>query len=223
MKNTLKKTVNIFKRFWIIGLVLLIFDPSVLIAQGGKFELTPFGGYMFGGRLRFYEGDLRLKDNANYGLAIDIEVSPDTKLELFWSQMQTSAEFKPFYGYDYLRGSFDLSINYFQIGAIREMGKDNIRPFGSFSLGTTYSSPKDNKISDDWRFSITLGGGVKIWLSDHIGIRLQARLLMPIYWGGVGIFAGWGSGGSSSGISLSAGSAILQGDLTGGLIFAFGD
>jgi len=44
-----------------------------------------------------------------------------------------------------------------------------------------------------------------------------------MYWGGVGIYAGWGSGGSSSGISINAGSSMLQGDFTGGLIFAFGD
>jgi len=58
-----------------------------------------------------------------------------------------------------------------------------------------------------------------IWFSDRIGIRLQGRLLMPLYFAGAGVY--FGSGGS--GLSVGAGSTILQGDLTAGLIIGLGD
>jgi len=119
MKSVLKLTVFI--------LLAILFDPSVLQAQG-KIEITPYGGYMFGGKVRFYEGDLKINDNANYGLALDIEVARDTKLELFWTEMQTTAEFKPYYGFDnpdYWIEPFDVRIGYIQIGTLREVELDN--------------------------------------------------------------------------------------------------
>lgn len=204
--------------------VVIISVPVELFAQGGKAELTPFVGYQFGGKLRFYEGDLKIYDNMNYGLALDIEMAPDSKLEIFWSHMQTEAQFFGYYGYDYLSTErFAMNVGYIQIGGVQEIDMDNIRPFGSFTLGTTYFMPTANPgeptYQDAWKFSVTLGGGAKIWVSDRVGIRLQGRLMLPMFWGGVGFTVG--SGGS--GFTMGAGTSMVQGDFTGGLIIALGD
>ncbi len=213
---------TLFLALMAIGLAAFII-PSDAISQG-KIELTPFGGYMFGGKMRFYEGDLKINDNANYGLIMDVEVAPDTKIELLWSHMSTEAGFQGKYGYDFLTTPpFDVSVGYIQIGSVRELNYDNIRPFGAFTLGTTYFLPSGNtgevSYQDTWKFSVTLGGGAKIWLSDRIGIRLQGRLMMPMFWGGVGFTVGTGG----SGFSVGAGTTMVQGDFTGGLIIALGD
>ena len=214
---------KIFYQFGIALAVLLMLLPDGANAQG-KFELTPFGGYMFGGKMRFYEGDLKINDNANYGLVLDVEVAPDTKLELFWSQMSTTAQFKGYYGYDFLTTDpFDVNVGYIQIGSVRELNYDNIRPFGAFTLGTTYFIPSGNtgtvNYQDTWKFSVSLGGGAKIWLSDRVGIRLQGRLMLPMFWGGVGFTVGTGG----SGFTVGASTSMVQGDFTGGLIIALGD
>lgn len=200
---------------------LIILDPSALYAQS-PIELTPFAGYMFGGKLRFYEGELKIHDAADYGLVLDIEMAPDTKLEIFWSQMNTQAQFNPYYNYEELRVEpFDMSVGYIQIGGVQEMDLDNIRPFGAFTLGTTYFLPKDNAntYQDAWKFSVTLGGGVKIWFSDRVGIRLQGRLMLPMFWGGAGFTFGTGG----SGITMGAGTSMIQGDFSGGLIIGLGN
>jgi hypothetical protein len=207
----------------ILLFVLLITDPLSVLSQG-KIEITPFGGYMFGGKMRFYEGDFKIYDAGNYGLAIDIELANDTKLELFWSQMNTTAQFKPYYGFDYLgREAFDINVGYIQIGGVREIDMDNIRPFGVMTVGTTYFKPQSKageyQYSDDWRFSVSLGGGAKIWFTDRVGIRLQGRLLLPMFWGGAGFTFGTGG----SGISVGASTSMVQGDFTGGLIIGLGD
>lgn len=214
---------NLFKSIGLIVITLSVIIPSVVIAQP-KIELTPFGGYQFGGKMRFYEGDLKIENAPNYGILMDIAVAPDTKLELYWSQMQTSASFTPYYGYGYLDTlikPFDVNINYIQIGGVREAQLDNAKivPFGAFTLGATYFSPTDNTVNDSWKFSMTLGAGLKIWFSDRVGIRLQGRMLMPMYFGGAGVYFGTGG----SGISVGAGSSIIQGDFTGGLIIGLGD
>lgn len=218
---------KVFYTLSIFFAALLIGIPAETIAQGGKFELTPFAGYQFGGKLRFYEGDLKIQDNANYGLALDIAMAPNSKLELYWSQMSSTAQFIGTYGYDYLSTDpFDVNVGYIQIGGVQEVEIDNdmIVPFGAFTLGTTYFIPTSNstdqvKYDDTWKFSVALGGGLKIWLSDRVGIRLQGRLLLPMFWGGAGFTVGTGG----SGFTVGAGTSMVQGDFTGGLIIALGD
>jgi hypothetical protein len=209
----------ILKITGILALVFLLINPGSLSAQG-KFEITPIVGYQFGGKLRMYEGDLKVKDQMNYGLAASTALAQDTKLEFMWTHMETSAEFKPYYGYEYLRGQFNLNINYYQLGALKEFPKGGaVVPFGEFTLGAVQFSPTESYVDETWRFSITLGGGAKFWLSDHIGIRLQGRLLMPLYFQGVSIYAGTGG----TGMGIGAGVPIIQGDFLAGLIFAFGE
>lgn len=208
----------IFKSALLFAIILMI-DPVSSFAQG-KFELTPFAGYQFGGKLRMYEGDLKIKDNANYGIVGDIEVAKDTKIELLWTHMQTTAEFNPYYNYESLRiDPFDINVGYIQIGSVREINMDEIRPFGVFTLGTTYFMPKNTVYDDSWKFSVTLGGGVKIWLTDRVGVRLQGRLMLPMFWGGAGFTVGTGG----AGFSVGAGTSMVQGDFTGGLIIALGE
>lgn len=204
--------------------ITIFVSPVQTIAQGG-IELTPFAGYQFGGKMKYYEGELKIENNMNYGLALDIPMASGTKLELYWSQMNTTAKFRGYYGYDFLTTEpFDLNVGYIQIGGMHEMDMDNIKPFGVFTLGTTYFMPEKGassyvEYSDTWKFSVTLGGGAKIFLSDRVGIRLQGRLLLPMFWGGAGFTVGTGG----SGFTVGAGTSMVQGDFTGGLIIVLGD
>jgi hypothetical protein len=67
---------------------------------------------------------------------------------------------------------------------------------------------------DIWRFAFTVGGGAKIYLSDRFGLRLQGRIMAPLYFSGGGVYFGTGG----SGFGVSGGIPILQGDFTAGLI-----
>jgi hypothetical protein len=209
-----------------LALILMI-APAITKAQG-KVEISPFAGYMFGGSLNFYEGKLKAENNLNYGVAMDIKLATDTQIELMWTQMGTTAQFEPYYSYEYLAtNSFDVNVGYIQIGGVREMDMDKVHPFGVFTLGTTYFIPKNvdfpntdsyEDIDSEWVFSMTLGGGAKIWLSDVVGIRLQGNLMLPMFWGGAGFTVGTGG----SGFYVGTGTSMVQGDFTGGLIFALG-
>jgi hypothetical protein len=213
--------IQMKKLYKIAGFLLIaifIFDGINVSAQ--RIEITPFGGYMFGGKMRFYEGELKIQNSGNYGLALDIEVAPETMIELFWSQMNTTAEFRPYYGYEFLRvDPFDVAVGYIQIGSVREIDMDNIRPFGAFTIGTAYFIPQDTQYKTSWKFAATLGGGAKIMFSDRIGIRLQGRLMLPFFWGGAGFTVGTGG----AGFSVGAGTSMVQGDFTGGLIIGLGN
>ena len=63
---------------------------------------------------------------------------------------------------------------------------------------------------------------MKYFFTDVVGIKVQARLLMPLYFGGVGIGCGIGTGGANCGGGATFGSEIIQGDFTGGVVLRLG-
>ncbi len=75
-------------------------------------------------------------------------------------------------------------------------------------------SPEDTKYETNIYAAMNFSGGVKIYLSEKLGLRLQGRLLMPLYVSGGGFYVGTGG----AGVSVGAGVPILQGDLSAGLI-----
>jgi hypothetical protein len=202
------------KRFRKPVIVFLLGAVS-LSALAQEFEISPYTGWMLGGRLNTYNGSANVKDGQNYGIAISYEMAYLTKVEFMYNRMVSELEIREYANEPYI--PFKLANDYFQIGVVRELMDDVVRPFGVGMLGAAIFTPQDSQYSAQWRFSASLAGGIKIFPTEHIGIRLQARMLIPMYFGGLGFWCG--TGGCSGG--LSASSAMVQGDFTGALIFAF--
>jgi len=192
----------------------------VLMAQSGKIELTPTFSTMWGGTIETVYGKVVLEDGPQYGFIFDYTVQRELQLELYYSYLKSNATFSR-YGYETVPADLenlneDLVVNYIQVGALYQVPKGNVRPFFTFTAGTVIFSPSSSKYTDEWRAAITFGGGVKIFLSESIGLRVQGRLLLPFYVSGGGVW--FGTGGASVGVS--AGIPIVQGDLGIGLIIA---
>jgi len=154
---------------------------------------------------------------------LSIEVAPSTHAEFSYTYMGTYGTIERGGGIPQNLG--DVDVHYYQIGGVRETPVgDNVDAFGTLSFGGTTFSPKNDiyesnsgerySLNNKTYFSVGVGGGVKLWLSDVIGIRLQARMLMPVTWGGFY----FGTGGSGA----TVGSAIISGDVGGGLVFKIG-
>ncbi|QZE12984.1 hypothetical protein K4L44_10325 [Halosquirtibacter laminarini] len=182
-----------------------------------RFEVTPMIGFQFGGKVDFVQGQLNIRDDMMYGGAVGVHLHPDGDAEFSYSRMDTRADFN---SYGILKsGSYNLSVDYFQVGYLHYMKRGALRPFGLISVGATLLNSKDDKVSDTSLFSMALGGGVKYYLNDRVGLRLQGRLLMPMYFDGAGFMVGFGGGGSYSSIGVSATSVMVQGDFSLGLVF----
>jgi hypothetical protein len=214
-------------------LILPIILSGIVLAQGlqpigsqrrGRkanrgFELGGFYGYQFGGGFTVYQGDVNIIDTGNYGfyIAMPLPVGRAKQLELSYTRQDTRLELKRYPG-GIKESLTDLTVEYYQIGGINQFitPGSKLVPYGMFTLGATRFHPKNSEYTDDkWMFAVTLGGGVKIFVREKIGLRLQGRLLLPINWGGAGLW--FGSGGPQVGVS--GGSSVLQGDLSGGLFF----
>lgn len=211
---------SLFSKISVIVMILAF--TGNMVAQDHKVELTPFGGYLLGGSIKFYEGKFKLVDNGCYGGAMAVQLKSGNFIELSYTGMTTTGEWRPYSQYiiDYPEKTVDMAVNYFQIGTLNEIPLDNesIRPYGTVTLGTTWFNLKDAVYDDEWLFSVTAGLGLKYFFNDKVGIRLQARLLLPLVYNGAGFAIGTGGGG----VYVSSSAPIVQGDFTGGLIIALG-
>jgi opacity protein-like surface antigen len=204
-------------------LIILFFTGTGLtFAQDHKVELTPFGGYMLGGSVKFYEGKFKIQDAGCYGGMLAVQVRSGSFVEFSYTGMTTQGDWKPYSDYIFSvpEGTVDMAVNHFQIGSVNELPLDNeaIRPYGTVSLGTTWFNIQDDDADDEWLFSVAAGLGLKYFFNDKVGIRLQARMLIPLVYNGGGFYLGTGG----SGMYVSSTAPIIQGDFTGGLIIALG-
>jgi hypothetical protein len=220
---------NIFKSIILtaLGFILTGF-PALLSAQNSRVELTPFGGYMLAGNIKFYQGKVKIDDNACYGGMLAIRTSNSTLVELTYLRLDSKADWKPYneYSLEYPEiNDAAIAQNYIQVGAVNEVILDNdqVRPYGTYSLGATWLHPKEGDSSDEWFFSVTAGLGLKYYINDRIGLRFQARLLLPLVFDGGGFYMGFGSGGATTGVGVTSYAPLVQGDFTGGLIIQLGE
>jgi len=188
-------------------------------ATGPRIELTPISGYSLNGHVNLYRAKFKMDNAAHYGGIISVEVAPGLLGEFSYTRSKTTAKYDDFLTGD--RTNYDMAIDYFQLGGVKELKKGPVVPFGMASLGITWFNMTTHGVSDHVSFSAALGGGIKFFFNDRIGIRMQGRLLLPMYFSGGGLFLGIGSGGPSTGVGISTGVLTVQGDFSGGLIVRF--
>jgi opacity protein-like surface antigen len=199
-----------------LGLVALI--PPEASAQ--MFEITPFVGYRFGGSLDVASPDfskVTADPGLSYGITAGFIFDETYVLELMWSRQETE-----------LKGSggtltpevhlADATFDQYQFNGLIHFRdeEDWFRPFVLVGLGLSHLNPKGD-LSGSVNFSFGLGGGMKLYLGKHLGIRLQGRYA-PTYL----------SYSSTVYCSLpgacavaTSGSFVHQGEVTGGVFVRF--
>lgn len=179
--------------------LLLLAAPAVLSAQSNidrdrdwrnrrhavnddVFELTPFGGYRWGGTIRadrnsLFEEDVDVASNGSYGVNFGIPLGISrSKLELMVNRQDTALQaggglFTP---NDRLA---DFQITYYHAGLMMPLSGDpsSPSPFVVVSAGVANLKPDIRGVSADNRFSASVGLGLKVPLNSHVGIRVEGR------------------------------------------------
>jgi hypothetical protein len=207
----------LLKQFKIIPVLILLLSFLFISDLSAQTEIFGFGGYMMTTSVPVARGDLQIKDVPDYGLGVDITMKRGIQLELIWISAQTHVKIKE-YPSGFTRDLFDMNVHYFQVGGVWEMGRGKARPFGAFTIGATLFDAKDATYGDEWLASITFGGGGKFDLSKSFGIRLQARILMPLIFSGGGMWCGTGG----CGVGVGSWTPFVQFDLTAGVYIRLG-
>lgn len=161
--------------------------PRGRMRSGGKFELTPTVGYRFGGTAStsysvFIES-VEVSPALSFGLTLEYALSPRASLEFIWSHQDTELKlnYRQTPPAGYTERLTHLNVDTFQIGGLWQFGTygDSFRPYLDFLLGMSILTPAP-QFSTLTRFSGSVGGGVKYFHSDKLGLRLGLRF-MPIY------------------------------------------
>ena len=210
-------------------LMALTLGASSGLGNAQTVEITPYYGWQFGGGFGVRDGSVDIKADPVFGFLVDVRVRADAAVEFIYSRQETGLELR---STDALRPGvefLDVNVEYFQAGGVYEFlgegaeyfddddDKPAVRPFIVLALGATRFSPSLAGAGSDWRFSLGFGGGVKVFLSERLGFRLDARAWPTFVAGGGGFFC------SLRGGCLIAfgGSASWQAGATAGLIIAF--
>lgn len=212
------------KKILVIALVLI--STQSLFAQ---VEITGFGGWLWTSRVPAWGQDIKVSDMGNYGIAAGVRIREEMLVEFEWNHTDNSATFREYDLLGFPSGDLitvPMSLNYYMLGFnYLATFNEPIVPYGIVNFGIlnvqsdAYSSYASSSIN---YFTAGFGGGLRYYLSDRIGIKLQARLLFPMQFGGVGFGCGIGTGGANCGAGVSTYTNIIQGDFTGGIILKLG-
>lgn len=205
---------------------LMAASAASLIAQPHEnpFEVSPFVGHLFGGTVFDLRSpvdsdlsfDLRLADHPSYGLRLGYLFGNGFEPELEWSGVDTPLEFANLFGPTRNRAQID----FFLAGLTYNFLTEPVRPYANLSVGAARLSGGGET---DVLFTGKLAVGLKAFLTPWLGLRVEA--------GGYATRLGNSAFGITcttfiirDGVAVPVPcekSWLLNGDVGGGLIFAF--
>ena len=105
----------------------------------------------------------------------------------------------------------DVTVSMYHAGLAFDWGLGQVRPFIQGSLGLARIEPDFPELNAENRFSASLGGGAKIFFSENVGLRLEAR----------GFWTDLDTGFDDRFDRYDSGDGLFQGQGSVGLIIAF--
>lgn len=155
-------------------------------AQGvndvNEVEITPFIGYTVGGEFEdpgdpttsSDDIDRDVQEDQNFGVIVNLNADgPDRQYELLYSQQDTQIEGDAPLG---------LKVEYLQIGGIVNfMENPRVIPFFGITVGGARFTPDGPSTQSETKLAFGIGGGLKVPLTDHIGIRLDTRAFISLF------------------------------------------
>jgi len=187
---------------------------NAAIARAQNVEIAPSIGYRFGGG--FFEHitgqSVDLDGARSVGLVLNVPLSNGVQIEGLFTHQHAHVPVPA-------RGTrpaanWPISVDHWQAGGLQEYGFGPVRPFLTGTLGLTrFAATDDSEI----RFTAGAGGGVKLFPTRHVGVRLDGR-----------VFATFVDADAQVGICGSGGcfvrfyaDIVWQADFTAGVVFRF--
>ncbi len=183
-------------------------------------QITPTGGYRTSGQVtatnrdfRDDDSDVEVDKSGVYGVIVDIPFGQSGfGFEVLANRQQSAFTIDPGL-FDPSERLGDVEITYVHGGIYYEWLGGQVVPFISATAGVTRLDPKFADLEAEDRASASLGGGVKIFFSRNVGLRLEGRG----YWTDLDARFRDDSRRRNSEVNQ----ALYQGEASAGLIFAF--
>jgi hypothetical protein len=145
----------------------------VSILSGQEVEVAPFVGYRFGGD--FFEiitgQPVDLDGAPSMGIMVNVPLSDGLQVEGLFTHQHAHVSVPGQLFQPTMR--WRMSVDHWQGGGLQEFGRGRLRPFLTGSLGLTrYAAEADS----EFRFTLGAGGGMKVFATPHVGVRLDGRV-----------------------------------------------
>jgi outer membrane protein W len=176
-------------------LIVLVFvlgcGASCALAQDSflqKFEVTPFGGYKFGGKINISQDtsnpnaeNLLIASSYDYGAMVDYSIWQNFQAE-FMLVRQPSTLNEQFIPPTPSEPLTNTTLTTYTFGAAYSFrGDSKIRPFIAGGLGwtnfTNIDNPSNVYLGFYNKFAYNIGGGVKYYFSKYAGFRFDFRFM----------------------------------------------
>ena len=162
--------------------------PVTKASRDPVFEIAPTVGYRFGGTTsttaNTYIERVKVPNTISYGLTAEYALSSAISLEALWSHQSTELQADLTAAGIGAGGNTTLTtvkIDTYQLGPMWQSGmpQDRARLWVDLLFGATNLSPA-SPFESLLRFSVSIGGGIKLYATDHIGAKFGIRW-MPVY------------------------------------------
>jgi hypothetical protein len=210
------------------ALLALALLPAAAAAQQeapapGRLQLHALAGYQLSSDVSTSAGTLRIDDGPAYGAALGYLVRPGAHVELLYVFSPTEVSLAYAATGAPPTSRVGLDVHYLQIGGTQAFRGGTVEPYLGGSLGAVVLAADSLQLGSQtlssstvWQLGATIGGGAKVWAGRKVAVRLEARLLLPIYVTSATFWAG----GGGSGLAVSGGVPFVQGWFAAGLTFA---
>ena len=184
-------------RHYLLAIAILATQLTPAYAQ--DYEITPLIGWRTSNSLEDVNtgATIDLDETRSYGVILSMKKSSDTNYDFLFSRQNTKLQSTSI--------TESLRIDYYQLGGTVFYDYDKLHPFVTGGLGATHISPANDDFSSETKFSLSVGGGLKVPLTQNMGLRLEAR--------------GYGTVVSSGGTILCSGGCVAK--FTGSLFMQF--
>lgn len=212
---------QISPRSWMraaVGVTLLAAAASASAQQApdkyASWEFTPFYGYMAGGEFEdpTTNTDRDLDADNSFGLFINAAADQWRHYELIYAKQGSSVD-----------GAMpmDLDVEYLQIGGtVMYQDAKTVIPYFGMTIGGARFSPDGAGLDDETKFAFTVGGGFKVPVTDHFGVRFDARAFVALFDSSGNVFCVSDNGAGTCGIRTKS-DTFVQYQAALGVIIGF--
>ena len=194
----------------LLTVTLLAAQLTPALAQ--DFEVTPFIGWRTSSSLEEVNtgATIDLKETDSFGIILSLKKDRETNYDFLFSRQNTELQSST-----NPANTESIRFDYYHIGGTVFYGDDKLQPFVAGGLGATHISPANDSFSSETKFSLSIAGGLKFPITQHVGLRLEARGYGTVVDSGGTILC---SGGC---VAQFKGSLFMQFEASAGLSIAF--
>lgn len=159
-----------------LALALALSSIPSYAKQPLNIEITPLIGYRFGGDFNTSQEEVHhrveLSEEVSYGLLTGWSLDQGRTGEFLVSHYSSTFSHSD----DFSASNTGLAITYAHLGGTVPITDGYVPLHVSGGFGLSHLNPEDSALDSETRFSMSLGLGSTIPLTDHLSFRLDGRL-----------------------------------------------